>query len=442
MDNLFRIANFRRTYLYLKKNGIPAAFYAVIERLHKNGYEDYEVKGLSRQERRRQKDMGFAYKPRISILVPAYETGEAHLREMIESVLKQTYGRLELIIADAGRTDGVGRIVREIQGKDGRVVYIRLDENRGISENTNAALRTATGEYIGLLDHDDVLTEDALFEVVQALNAARGQGITPGMLYSDEDKGDGELERFYEPHFKPGFNLDLLLSNNYICHFLVLEAELMKGLGFRKEYDGAQDYDLILRAAGTLREEQIIHIPKVLYHWRCHGGSTAENPASKSYAYEAGKRAVEDFAACRGWRAAVSHTGHLGFYRVAYPAPGGVLDERPDVAAVGGRLLRHGKIAGGAYMEDGTALYRGLSKHFSGYMHRAVLCQDVAAVDVRCMRVRPEYEQDYRRLFQRAVSESGREGDMAYVRASLELCAGMREKGYRVLWDPGMEKTV
>ena len=163
----------------------------------------------------------------FSILVPAYETDVRHFREMIDSVLAQTYEDWELIIADASPSD---KLTQEMgYYKDGRIRYLRLEENRGISENTNAALAAAGGSYIGLLDHDDILEPDALYRMMEAIRrVVRETGTEPQMLYSDEDKGDGDMQRFYEPHRKEKFNLDLILSNNYICHFLVMKRELIQ----------------------------------------------------------------------------------------------------------------------------------------------------------------------------------------------------------------------
>ena len=178
--------------------------------------------------------------------------------------------------------------------KDSRIRYVRTAENKGMSENTNEALQYATGDYVGLLDHDDLLTPDALYEMAMTLQNANEQGIEAALVYSDEDKCDTEAKIYYEPHVKLGFNWDLLLSNNYICHFLAMKTELIKKLGFRKEYDGAQDFDLVLRATLEKDEkDEILHVEKILYHWRCHDLSTAANPQSKLYAYEAGKRAAE-----------------------------------------------------------------------------------------------------------------------------------------------------
>ena len=362
----------------------------------------------------------------FSILVPAYETDVRHFREMIDSVLAQTYEDWELIIADASPSD---KLTQEMgYYKDGRIRYLRLEENRGISENTNAALAAAGGSYIGLLDHDDILEPDALYRMMEAIRrVVRETGTEPQMLYSDEDKGDGDMQRFYEPHRKEKFNLDLILSNNYICHFLVMKRELIQSLRLRGEFDGAQDHDLVLRAAGRLwkEPERIVHVPHILYHWRCHTGSTADNPESKRYAYEAGRRAVADFCREQGWQAQVVPLRHLGFFRVDYT--GDIFRQRRDLGAVGGRLIRRGRIAGGAYTEDGKLLYAGLPKSFSGYMHRAVLQQDAAAVDLRNITVRKELQ---------PLLEQVRNEETDPASAAVRFGKEAAERGYRILWDP------
>ena len=295
MKKIFGLSNFKKAYRYCRKNGIGPAFWAALERVA-GGDTTYEKRLLSAAEREMQRDAVWDKRELFSVLVPAYETDVRHFHEMIASVQAQTYGDWELVIADASPTD---KLTREMgHYKDSRIRYLRLKENKGISENTNAALAAAAGSYIGLLDHDDVLEPDALYRMMEAIQSVvRETGIAPQMLYSDEDKGDGEMKRFYEPHRKVKFNLDLILSNNYICHFLVMKRELIQSLGLRGEFDGAQDHDLVLRAARRLWEEpeRIVHVPHILYHWRCHTGSTAENPESKRYAYEAGRRAVADF---------------------------------------------------------------------------------------------------------------------------------------------------
>ena len=168
---------------------------------------------------------------------------------------------------------------------------IHNEKQLQISENTNVAIQAATGEYIAFADHDDELTPNALFECVKALNEKKQTRI----LYSDEDKMSMDGHKFFQPHFKPDYNPDLLCTVNYICHLFVVDKNVIQEVGMlRSEFDGAQDYDFIFRCIEAVKPEEICHIPKILYHWRCHEDSTAENPESKTYAFEAGKRASEE----------------------------------------------------------------------------------------------------------------------------------------------------
>lgn len=424
----FNIQNLRRAYGYFKKNGFREAFYTTWERAGSNNQEAYSFIELTGEEEESQKATPLVAR-KISILVPAYETKEIFLKEMITSVIEQTYPHWELIIADASKTDCVKCVVE--QYKDERICYLSLNKNEGISENTNAALELATGEFTGLLDHDDTLTKNALFEMAQALQESNGVA----MVYSDEDKMNGDGSRFFEPHFKREFDLDLLLSNNYICHFLVMKTSIMKEIKFRKTMDGAQDFDLTLRAADLIlnNKEQIVHVPKVLYHWRCHEASTAANPASKMYAYEAGKHVVEDYIEKKGWSALVSHSSHLGFYNLTYESD--VFDIREEIGAVGGPVYYKGKIAGGAMNQDGIILYGGLRRHFSGYMNRAVLKQQVGALDLRNILVRPELE------FIHTECKMLMENKISVQEASIIFSKRVRELGYVLLYDPALGGT-
>lgn len=396
------MGNIRKTISYLKRNGILDTWYAVRERtdkLHMDEMSRYMLDYKGREQisdniLQRQREHRFQKEYTFSILVPAYETDETYLSQMIESVLNQTYQRLELIIADASAGGKVKNVVGNY--RDDRIRYVRLKENKGISANTNEALKLAEGDYVGLLDHDDVLTVDALYEVMCLL-----QNREYSVIYTDEDKTDGESKRFYEPNIKPRFNLDLLLSNNYICHFMLMKREFIKSLLFRPEYDGAQDYDLILRAVFAIIHRQdrdglqymhrklgeaIGHIPKVLYHWRCHESSTAANPESKRYAYEAGLRALNEFIAGMCWDAEAFHSSHLGFYSIHYH--GSIWQVREDVAAVGGRVICGGIVTGSPVLE-GKRLFLGLHKKYSGYLHRSSLYMDVDELDADCMEIRP-----------------------------------------------------
>lgn len=311
----------KKGFKVLSKYGMRQFILTLKERFSKEEieYESWLKSHLpSADELDKQRNKTFPYMPKISIVVPVYKTPETYLIQMIDSVLHQTYQNLELCIAD-GSGDGdeeskkVQSIIEEYMRKDKRVIYRKLKNNLGISENTNAAISLATGEFIGLLDHDDVLTSNALYEVVKALNTHENIDV----IYTDEDKVSMDLKEYFTPHFKPDFNLDLLRSNNYICHFFVVRNKTIKKVGaFRKEFDGSQDYDFILRCCEAA--ENIYHIPKILYHWRVHKNSVAENPDSKKYAFDAGKRALEAHLQRAGEDAEVLDTFNLGFYHMKY----------------------------------------------------------------------------------------------------------------------------
>lgn len=260
-------------------------------------------------------------KPLISVLVPAYNTPQDYLRQLVDSVLAQSYSNWELCIADASPIgEELVSVVKQVldEYSDARIRYQHLEENLGIAENTNQALAMANGDYIGLLDHDDLLEPDVLFEVVSEL--LKGAEL----VYTDEDKVLEDLSEYYAPHFKPDFSIDLLRSNNYITHFTVVKMDIVEAIGgFRKEFDGAQDYDFILRCIE--KTDKIKHIPKVLYHWRMHENSTAANQGSKQYAFDAGKKAVEAHLERCGVDATVETTDALGFYRVKYKVKGNPL---------------------------------------------------------------------------------------------------------------------
>ncbi len=259
----------------------------------------------------RQRDHKFARSPKVSVVVPVYNPPEAFLDAMIQSVLAQTYANWELCLADASTEPHV-RPMLEKYARDPRVRVQYLSENRGIVGNSNAALELASGEFVSLLDHDDTLAPFALFEVVAAINAQPDADF----LYSDEDKLDRTGERV-EPNFKPDWSPETLRSRNYVCHLTTLKRDLVQRLGgIRAGFDGAQDYDLVLRASE--QAQRIIHIPHVLYHWRMHAQSTAANKGSKSYAYENGKRALTEHFARIGVDASVHDGPQLGTYQAVY----------------------------------------------------------------------------------------------------------------------------
>lgn len=270
--------------------------------------------------------------PRISVIVPAFHTHERYFVQMVESVLEQSFENWELVIVDAGASDDapskskrdrtVKEMTEEFRASDLRISYVELPENYGIAENTNRGIEASHGDYVAFLDHDDLLEPDALYEVAKRIIDGAD------MVYTDEDKVTADRSKYYQPHFKPEFNLDLLRSNNYITHFLTVKKSLAREAGlFNPEMDGAQDYDFIFRCAEKARK--IARVPRVLYHWRTHESSTADNPLSKKYAYEAGMRAIEGNLMRSGTEGTVELLPDYGFYRVHYP-----VKDQPMVSVV------------------------------------------------------------------------------------------------------------
>lgn len=309
------VSNLKRFFAYFFKHGFKGLKGKISSNLKKdvNEYDRwFKSHRVEEEELAKQREVHFSYAPKFSILVPTYNTPEEFLRKMIESVTEQTYANVELCLADASTDAKTRKIITEYADKDERVKYTWLEKNAGISGNTNSALAIATGEYIGLLDHDDALEPDALYHVVKAL-----QEKQYSILYTDEDKSDENMTSFMDPNFKPDYSPDLFRSHNYITHFFVVRKEIVDEVGgFNSEYDGAQDYDLMFRCIE--KAESIKHIPKILYHWRMHGGSTAENPESKLYAYEAGRKALAAHLERLGEKAVVEHTDMWGMYHPIY----------------------------------------------------------------------------------------------------------------------------
>lgn len=255
----------------------------------------------SEEQAKKERETVFDYMPQISILVPLYNTDETMLKEMIDSVLYQTYENWQLCLADG--SDAAHAYVEQIcqqyiagEGEKGRIAYSRLERNEGISGNTNQCYKLATGEYIGLFDHDDILHPSVLFEYVKAINE---QGAD--YLYCDETTfQSGNINHMLTMHFKPDYAPDNLRANNYICHFSVFKRTLLEGTElFRSKFDGSQDHDMILRL--TDRAEKVVHIPRLLYYWRCHPASVASNIGAKTYAIDAARGAVADHLRSHGY---------------------------------------------------------------------------------------------------------------------------------------------
>ena len=277
----------------------------------KGDYEEWLKKHQAdKKTLRRQKRASFTEKPLISIVIPLYCTPLPYLKELVDSVRAQSYANWQLCLADGSPDDKVKEFIEKEYRKEKRLVYRKLDSNGGISVNTNEAIGMAEGEYLMLCDHDDTLEPDALYEIVRAVN----EHPQTEVLYTDEDKVSMDGKHYFDPNFKPDFNLFRLRENNYICHIFVVKKSLADKVGYlRPEFDGAQDFDFIFRcceqAAG------IVHIPRVLYHWRCHMDSTAADPESKAYAYEAGRNAIREHYQRLGIEAKVDMTERPGWYR-------------------------------------------------------------------------------------------------------------------------------
>ena len=289
---------------------------------------DIEARRDHQQRCNRQSAMtavaAMSTRPLISIVMPVHDVDPRWLHEATDSVRNQFYPHWELCIVDdaSARAETRAALSAIANLRDQRIRMSRLDDNAGIAGASNAALAMASGEYVGLLDHDDVLARDALLEMARVIVAD-----APDLLYSDEDKLD-ENGGHVEPNFKPDFSPDYLLSNNYICHFLVIRRELLDRIGaFRVGFDGAQDYDLVLRASEMAHH--IAHVPLVLYHWRKATNSTAGSIEAKPAAVEAGRRAVDDALARRGIRGRAQHGPFAATYTVRR-----TLAERPLISII------------------------------------------------------------------------------------------------------------
>ena len=307
---------------YLKHFGFKEFVIRVMERVEPEEvpygpwYDNYVP---TKEELDRQRRTKWTDPVKFSVVVPVFRTDPEFLRQMIASVKNQTYPYWELCIAHAscGTEDPLGGILDREAAADSRIRVMHLAKNKGISENTNAAVMMADGDFTAFLDHDDVISEAALYLMAAWIKLHPGTD----MLYTDEDKISADGKEHFQPNLKPDFNEDLLRSNNYITHFLAVKTDLLRRCGFLdSSFDGAQDYDLIWRCAE--KAEKIGHVPEILYHWRVHEKSTADNPASKMYAYEAGKRAIADHLKRIGTAGEVTCLKDMGFYRVRYPAAG------------------------------------------------------------------------------------------------------------------------
>lgn len=304
---------------YIKAYGIRKTVGLLYEKATHKDQKDYE-RWIERHKiteiiREAQKETVFNKQPCFSIVVPLYKTQEKYLKELLESIKGQTYSNWELCLSDGSGLDSpLKEVLKELEYSDSRIKVISSKEPLKIAENTNAAIEIATGDYIVFADHDDILSIDALYECAKCIN----ENPKVDMIYSDEDKVSMDGQTYFEPHFKPDLNMDLLCSVNYFCHLVVVKRQLLEQAGkLNGEYNGAQDYDFVLRCVENT--DAVYHIPKILYHWRAHMDSTAENPESKRYAFEAGRRAIQKHYERIGLKDAyVEETAYPGTYRTRY----------------------------------------------------------------------------------------------------------------------------
>lgn len=304
---------------YIKAYGIRKTVGLLYEKATHKDQKDYErwleKHKITETIREAQKETVFNKQPCFSIVVPLYKTQEKYLKELLESIKGQTYSNWELCLSDGSGLDSpLKEVLKELEYSDSRIKVISSKEPLKIAENTNAAIEIATGDYIVFADHDDILSIDALYECAKCIN----ENPKVDMIYSDEDKVSMDGQTYFEPHFKPDLNMDLLCSVNYFCHLVVVKRQLLEQAGkLNGEYNGAQDYDFVLRCVENT--DAVYHIPKILYHWRAHMDSTAENPESKRYAFEAGRRAIQKHYERIGLKDAyVEETAYPGTYRTRY----------------------------------------------------------------------------------------------------------------------------
>lgn len=442
----------------------------------------------SEHELQAQRETKFPREITFSILVPLYNTPEKLLREMIDSVVAQTYGNWELCLADGSDEEHayVGVICEEYAA-DSRVKYSKLTENRGISGNTNACIEMSSGEYIALFDHDDLLHPAALYEMMRAI-CEKGADF----IYTDEDSFHETPADAYSPHYKPDFAPDTLRSYNYICHFTAFSRDLLNKVGgFRSAFDGSQDYDMFLRL--TEQAKCIVHIPKILYYWRNHAGSVASDVSVKPYTMISAKKALAEHLERVGLQGTVLDSAVLTTYKINYEivgtplvsiilsdgthqkrcvdsiaakttypnyeiitsgAPNGeyllyldadaeiitpdwieqmlMFAQRQDVGAVGAMLWSEndtvysaGKILG----VKGAAgdAHRRYPKGHDGYKFRMTIAQNYSAVAKECMMVR------------RALWECVAKDDLYHALSDVDFCLKLREKGYVIVWTPYAE---
>lgn len=322
MRNLFYTfrMNYKHGLYYLRKLGFKKT-YAKVRSTVFNDLANYQ-QWINENENKNEEIKELKFTPKISVVVPVYNVLDKHLIPCIESVINQTYSNWELCLADDNSTFENVRVTLDKYKDDDRIKVVYREKNGHISKCTNSAIELATGEYIALLDCDDVITPDALYEVAKCLN----KNPDLDFIYSDEDKVDTNGGNRRCPHFKPDWSPDTLMSNMYTCHLGVYRTSRVRDLGgLREGYEGSQDYDFTLRFTEGLPRDHIAHISKILYHWRERAESTAVNPESKPYILEAARKAKEDALKRRNLKADFELIEELYQWRVRYIPQGNPL---------------------------------------------------------------------------------------------------------------------
>ncbi len=371
--------------------------------------------------------------PCISVIVTTYEPVMRYFEQTLISILSQTYGGFELIIADTSLSAGVKDMLDHY--RDERIRYYSVPGNRGEASLINDAAHLAAGNYICTVDVGDLLTKDALFEVFLYIMRTGAE-----ILYTDEDHCDAAGKRFDQPNHKPDFNKDYLLSNNYMRRLLVIRRELFLALRLRDSFDGALSYDLMLRAP----KSEVCHVPHILYHVSTASKDSKNAGREPDADIAAEKAALEDYFRVRSIRATVNYSGRRGIYMIRYSP--NIFACRSDVGVVGGRVLsRTHKVIGGMFDSHGKVMYEGWDEAEGGPMNRALCVQNAYAVDARCMQVRP----DLRGLYEEIVGKPGEETLREWERDPQELrrrsilfCAKVRELGYLIVWDPSFITVI
>ena len=434
---------------------------------------------ITEAELQAQREAHFEYEPLISIVVPLYKTPTQYLDALVQSVRAQTYGNWELCLSDgSGKSESdndaggavqtpLRALLGHLQGADSRIHVVTSDTQLGISDNTNKALEIAKGEYIAFADHDDLLAPNALFENVKMIN----EHPEVQFIYSDEDKVDGKGKRYFMPHFKPDFNLELLRARNYICHLVVVSRTLIDQVGkLDAAFDGAQDYDFVFRCFEAIKERgswhsKLCHIPKILYHWRSYEQSTAEATGNKDYANDAGMKARQAHFDRLMIKVALEPVKHAGVVypdmcRVRYLADDCKRDDfvlfmaegvnaltddlfedmmgycaQTDVGAVGAKIYTHdGTVyyAGGLLKEDGSMCnaFEGLLHDEPGYFGRAIIAQDTSVVSSICWMVKKSVLEE---IGETDILEKDSNG--LSQQDVTDICVKVRKAGYRVVLD-------